>query len=177
MLCLARGRCCAGFLGCFGVEACGLACSRHGEFARNGRNAVESLCGPFFMEVGRQMLGEFPTEPVTSEAHPYSPQVKARKRFRYHLPVQGRTAAVRARRMFLDRRPVQGRVVAVQGQYLQHCSLSRVVSCLLSSVVLRGMPQALVPSFSFVEIWLCKLVKYIYIYKMVCSFVFTRTVV
>ncbi|MQL82489.1 hypothetical protein Taro_014947 [Colocasia esculenta] len=43
-------------------------------------------------------LGEFPTEPVTSEAHPYSPQVKARRRFRYHLPVQGRDAAVLGQR-------------------------------------------------------------------------------
>ncbi|MQL69760.1 hypothetical protein Taro_002088 [Colocasia esculenta] len=44
--------------------------------------------------------GSFPTEPVTSEAHPYPPQV-------------------RARRTFHDRRPVQSRAVAVQGRYLQ----------------------------------------------------------
>ncbi|MQM07832.1 hypothetical protein Taro_040678, partial [Colocasia esculenta] len=43
------------------------------------------------------VLGEFPTEPLTSEAHPYPPQV-------------------RARRTFHDRRPVQSRVVAVQGR-------------------------------------------------------------
>ncbi|MQL92387.1 hypothetical protein Taro_025012 [Colocasia esculenta] len=49
------------------------------------------------------LLGEFPTEPVTSEAHPYSPQARARRRFRYRLPVQGR-------------------VVAVLGQRLQQCS-------------------------------------------------------
>ncbi|MQM09693.1 hypothetical protein Taro_042572 [Colocasia esculenta] len=48
---------------------------------------------------------QFPTEPVTSEAHPYPPQV-------------------RARRTFLDRRPVRSRVVAVQGQYLLLCSSS-----------------------------------------------------
>ncbi|MQM15129.1 hypothetical protein Taro_048064 [Colocasia esculenta] len=48
-------------------------------------------------------LGEFPTEPVTSEAHPYSPQAKAKRRFRYRLPVQGRVAAV-------------------LGQHLQQCS-------------------------------------------------------
>ncbi|MQM12939.1 hypothetical protein Taro_045861 [Colocasia esculenta] len=54
------------------------------------------------------VLGEFPTEPVTSKAHPYPPQV-------------------RARRMFLNLRPVQSRVVAVQGQYLQQCSLSSAV--------------------------------------------------
>ncbi|MQM19289.1 hypothetical protein Taro_052290 [Colocasia esculenta] len=42
----------------------------------------------------RQKLGEFPTEPVTSEAHPYSPQAKVKRKFRYHLPVRGRVAAV-----------------------------------------------------------------------------------
>ncbi|MQL84956.1 hypothetical protein Taro_017463, partial [Colocasia esculenta] len=46
----------------------------------------------------------FPTKPVTREAHPYPPQVKAR-------------------RTFLDRHPVQSRVVAVQGQHLQQCSV------------------------------------------------------
>ncbi|MQL78361.1 hypothetical protein Taro_010799 [Colocasia esculenta] len=108
------------------------------------------------------VLGEFPTEPVTSEAHPYPPQV-------------------RARRTFLGRRPVRSRVIAVQGQHLQQCSVGQhlqqcsVVSCLLLPAVPRGMPQALVLSFSFVEIWLCKFVKYIY--GMVCSFVFSRTVV
>ncbi|MQL78543.1 hypothetical protein Taro_010969 [Colocasia esculenta] len=44
-------------------------------------------------------LGEFPTEPVTSEAHPYSPQARARRRFRYRLPVQGRAAAVLGQRL------------------------------------------------------------------------------
>ncbi|MQM09874.1 hypothetical protein Taro_042754 [Colocasia esculenta] len=44
------------------------------------------------------VLGEFPTEPVTSEAHPYSPQVKVRRRFRYRLPVQSRAAAVLGQR-------------------------------------------------------------------------------
>ncbi|MQL77542.1 hypothetical protein Taro_009968 [Colocasia esculenta] len=39
-------------------------------------------------------LGEFPTEPLTSEAHPYSPQARARRRFRYRLLVQGRAVAV-----------------------------------------------------------------------------------
>ncbi|MQM16496.1 hypothetical protein Taro_049454, partial [Colocasia esculenta] len=47
----------------------------------------------------------FPTEPVTREAHPYPPQVRARRRF-------------------LVRRPVPGRVVAVQGQHLQQSSSS-----------------------------------------------------
>ncbi|MQL77935.1 hypothetical protein Taro_010357 [Colocasia esculenta] len=50
--------------------------------------------------------------------------------------------------MFLGRRPVRSYVIAVQGQHLQQCS---VASCLLLSVVPRGMPQALVLSFSFVE--------------------------
>ncbi|MQL89363.1 hypothetical protein Taro_021932 [Colocasia esculenta] len=63
---------------------------------------------------------------------------------------------VRARRTFLDRRPVQSRAVAVQGRYLQLRSsspssvvLCSLVSCLFSSVVPRGMPQALVLLFSF----------------------------
>ncbi|MQM02721.1 hypothetical protein Taro_035491, partial [Colocasia esculenta] len=42
---------------------------------------------------GCSVLREFPTEPVTSEAHPYSPQVKASRRFLYHLLVQTRVAA------------------------------------------------------------------------------------
>ncbi|MQM20755.1 hypothetical protein Taro_053784, partial [Colocasia esculenta] len=41
--------------------------------------------------------------PVTSEAHPDSPQAKARRRFRYRLPIQGRAAVV-------------------LGQHLQQCS-------------------------------------------------------
>ncbi|MQM11476.1 hypothetical protein Taro_044387 [Colocasia esculenta] len=144
MLSLARGRCCTGFLGCFGVEACGLACSLRGEFAWSERNAVESPCCAFFVEVGsthRVQVGnatcwciEFSSERaisgrsttptvvtspvgcprfsvsqavssglvpvlvlyrrVTSEAHPYSPLVKARRRFRYRLPVQSCAAAV-----------------------------------------------------------------------------------
>ncbi|MQL89018.1 hypothetical protein Taro_021579 [Colocasia esculenta] len=44
---------------------------------------------------GPVLVVRFPTEPVTREAHPLPPQV-------------------RARRTFLDRRPVPGRVVAVQ---------------------------------------------------------------
>ncbi|MQM09408.1 hypothetical protein Taro_042278 [Colocasia esculenta] len=49
--------------------------------------------------------GEFPTEPVTSEAHPYSPQARARRRFLY-------------------RRPVRSHDVAVLAQRLQQCSFS-----------------------------------------------------
>ncbi|MQM23404.1 hypothetical protein Taro_056468 [Colocasia esculenta] len=50
-----------------------------------------------------RFLGEFPTEPVTCEAHPYSQQVKGRRRFRYRLPVQSRVATA-------------------LGQHLQQCS-------------------------------------------------------
>ncbi|MQM16949.1 hypothetical protein Taro_049914 [Colocasia esculenta] len=66
-------------------------------------------------------LGEFPTEPVTSEAHPYSPQARARRRFRYRLPVQGHAAAE------LDQR-------------LQQCSFrSSVVSFLSCTSLPRAM--------------------------------------
>ncbi|MQL94390.1 hypothetical protein Taro_027043 [Colocasia esculenta] len=163
-----QGGCCAGFLGCFGVEACGEACSRRGKLVWSGRNVEGSPYYVFFMEssnpwrgsqirvpacegdgtpcrdrnaTGRPVafrrgtrhvdasrswderaisghrilkftasvlvyglleLGEFPTEPMTSEAYPYSPQAKAR-RFRYRLPVQGRATVV-------------------LGQHLQQCS-------------------------------------------------------
>ncbi|MQL81660.1 hypothetical protein Taro_014126 [Colocasia esculenta] len=50
-------------------------------------------------------VAPFPTEPVTSEAHPYSPQEWARRRFLY-------------------RRPVRSRVIAVLAQRLQQCSFS-----------------------------------------------------
>ncbi|MQM01816.1 hypothetical protein Taro_034578 [Colocasia esculenta] len=40
------------------------------------------------------VLGEFPTEPVTSEAHPYSPQARARRRFLYRHPVRSCDVAV-----------------------------------------------------------------------------------
>ncbi|MQL90019.1 hypothetical protein Taro_022600, partial [Colocasia esculenta] len=39
------------------------------------------------------VLGEFSTEPVTSEAHPYSPQARARRRFVYRRPVRSRDVA------------------------------------------------------------------------------------
>ncbi|MQM11338.1 hypothetical protein Taro_044248 [Colocasia esculenta] len=44
-------------------------------------------------------LGEFPTEPVTREAHRYSPQAKVKRKFRYRLPVQGRVVAVLGQRL------------------------------------------------------------------------------
>ncbi|MQL70250.1 hypothetical protein Taro_002566, partial [Colocasia esculenta] len=44
-------------------------------------------------------VGEFPTEPVTSEAHPYSPQARARRRFLYRRPVRSRDVAVLAQRL------------------------------------------------------------------------------
>ncbi|MQM05259.1 hypothetical protein Taro_038063, partial [Colocasia esculenta] len=53
----------------------------------------------FAFVFGCSVLGEFPTEPVTSEAHPYSPQVWARRRFLYHRPVRSRVAAVLAQRL------------------------------------------------------------------------------
>ncbi|MQL98894.1 hypothetical protein Taro_031611 [Colocasia esculenta] len=45
------------------------------------------------------VLGEFPTEPVTSEAHPYSPQARARRRFLYRRPVRSCDVAVLAQRL------------------------------------------------------------------------------
>ncbi|MQM21198.1 hypothetical protein Taro_054233, partial [Colocasia esculenta] len=45
------------------------------------------------------VLGEFPTEPVTSEAHPYSPQARVRMRFLYRRPVRSRDVAVLAQRL------------------------------------------------------------------------------
>ncbi|MQL98739.1 hypothetical protein Taro_031458 [Colocasia esculenta] len=59
--------------------------------------AISSGLVPFTASVlvyGLLELGEFPTEPVTSEAHPYSPQVKVKRKFHYRLPVQGRVVAV-----------------------------------------------------------------------------------
>ncbi|MQL89988.1 hypothetical protein Taro_022578 [Colocasia esculenta] len=69
----------------------------------------------FVLVYGLLELGEFPTEPVTSEAHPYSPQAKGRRRFRYRLSVLGR-------------------VVAVLGQRLQQCSFrsSRATASLVA---------------------------------------------
>ncbi|MQM12969.1 hypothetical protein Taro_045890 [Colocasia esculenta] len=56
--------------------------------------------------MGLRLCGlQFPTEPVTSEAHPYSPQARARRRFLY-------------------RRPVRSRDVAMLAQRLQQCSFS-----------------------------------------------------
>ncbi|MQL94843.1 hypothetical protein Taro_027500 [Colocasia esculenta] len=45
------------------------------------------------------VLGEFPTEPVTNEDHPYSPQARARMRFLYRRPVRSRDVAVLAQRL------------------------------------------------------------------------------
>ncbi|MQL95240.1 hypothetical protein Taro_027904, partial [Colocasia esculenta] len=42
------------------VEACSLACSRHGELAWSERNAVESLCCVFFVEHRVVIRGEDP---------------------------------------------------------------------------------------------------------------------
>ncbi|MQM00153.1 hypothetical protein Taro_032885 [Colocasia esculenta] len=64
------------------------------------------------------VLGEFPTEPVTGKAHPYSSQARARRRFLY-------------------RRPVRSRDVAVLAQRLQQCSFS-FFSCTLGLQPVRG---------------------------------------
>ncbi|MQM02118.1 hypothetical protein Taro_034880 [Colocasia esculenta] len=71
---------------------------------------------------------EFPTELVTSEAHPYSPQVRARRWFRYL-------------------RPVRSRVAAELGQRLQQSSSFPSVV----PVVHWGMPQACVLSFILLQ--------------------------
>ncbi|MQL92159.1 hypothetical protein Taro_024783 [Colocasia esculenta] len=55
--------------------------------------AISSGLVPFTASIlvyGLLELGEFPTEPVTSEAHPYSPQAKVKRKFRYRLPVRDR---------------------------------------------------------------------------------------
>ncbi|MQM01510.1 hypothetical protein Taro_034270, partial [Colocasia esculenta] len=69
---------------------------------------------------------EFPTEPVTREAHPLPPQVRARRTFLVRRPVQGRIVAVQGQ--YLQQSSFSsGRIVAVQGQYLQQSSSSSVV--------------------------------------------------
>ncbi|MQM17161.1 hypothetical protein Taro_050129 [Colocasia esculenta] len=84
---------------------------------RDGRsrgNAGRSLHSSFFAKHSLllshlclvcSVLGEFPTEPVTSEAHPYSPQARARRRFLY-------------------RHPVRSCDIVVLAQHLQQCSFS-----------------------------------------------------
>ncbi|MQM09555.1 hypothetical protein Taro_042430, partial [Colocasia esculenta] len=100
-----RGRCCAGFLGRFGMEACGLACSRREKLVWSGRNADGSSFYVFFAEVGyydayRGYLSSWvPQVLLTSEAYPYSPQAKVKRKFRYRLPVRGRVAAVLGQRL------------------------------------------------------------------------------
>ncbi|MQM05193.1 hypothetical protein Taro_038000 [Colocasia esculenta] len=58
------------------------------------------------------VLGEFPTEPVTSEAHPYSPQARARRRFLHRRPVRSRDVACVVSLARL--RPVHGRRTRVK---------------------------------------------------------------
>ncbi|MQM02106.1 hypothetical protein Taro_034867 [Colocasia esculenta] len=58
------------------------------------------------------VLGEFPTEPVTSEAHPYSPQARARRRFLYRRPVRSRDVACVVSLARL--RPIRGRRTRVK---------------------------------------------------------------
>ncbi|MQM01567.1 hypothetical protein Taro_034321 [Colocasia esculenta] len=69
----------------------------------------------FAFVFGCSVLGEFPTEPVTSEAHPYSPQVRARRRFLYHRPVRSHVVAMLAQRLQQSRlRPVRRRQTQVK---------------------------------------------------------------
>ncbi|MQM22034.1 hypothetical protein Taro_055081 [Colocasia esculenta] len=58
------------------------------------------------------MLGEFPTEPVTSEAHPYSPQARARRKFLYRRPVRSHDVVCVVSLVRL--RPVHGRQTRVR---------------------------------------------------------------
>ncbi|MQM19268.1 hypothetical protein Taro_052269 [Colocasia esculenta] len=81
------------------------------ESRRSRGNARRSLHNAFF--------AKFPTEPVTSEAHPDSPQASARRRFPYC-------------------RPVRSRDVAVLAQRLQQCSISSSVVLVVPRVC--GIP-------------------------------------
>ncbi|MQL80286.1 hypothetical protein Taro_012732, partial [Colocasia esculenta] len=84
--CSVRGRGCAGFLVDFGVEARGwrvLAAGSSCEVEGTPRDlhTVRSLRSQqmfttSILVYGLLELEEFPTEPMTSEAHPYSPQEK-----------------------------------------------------------------------------------------------------
>ncbi|MQL78792.1 hypothetical protein Taro_011211 [Colocasia esculenta] len=118
MLCSAKGEVLRGFLGDFrrGSLWNGVFSPREARVKRKKRrgiailrvlrggsttpNVVTSLVGCLRFSVSQAVslglvpLREFPTETVTSEAHPYSPQARARRRFCYRLPVQGRAAAV-----------------------------------------------------------------------------------
>ncbi|MQM16146.1 hypothetical protein Taro_049097 [Colocasia esculenta] len=57
-------------------------------------------------------MARFPTKPVTSEAHPYSPQARARRRFLYRHPVRSRDVACVVSLARL--RPVRGRRTRVR---------------------------------------------------------------
>ncbi|MQL91216.1 hypothetical protein Taro_023826, partial [Colocasia esculenta] len=86
------------------------ACPRCRESGRSKGNAGRSLHSLFFAKV------------VTSEAHPYSPQARARRRFLY-------------------RRPVRSRDVAVLAQRLQQCSFS-FFSCTCCTLgLVCGIPR------------------------------------
>ncbi|MQL87170.1 hypothetical protein Taro_019707 [Colocasia esculenta] len=58
-------------------------------------------CSPqlLYLSWFARILGSFPTEPVTCEAHPYSLQVKESRRFLFRLPVRSRIAAVLGRHL------------------------------------------------------------------------------
>ncbi|MQM03965.1 hypothetical protein Taro_036755 [Colocasia esculenta] len=73
-----------------------------------GTCAISSSLRLSYLYLICSVLREFPTEPVTSEVHTYSLQVRARKRFPY-------------------RRPVQSCVAAELGQHLKQSSSSTLV--------------------------------------------------
>ncbi|MQL83967.1 hypothetical protein Taro_016474, partial [Colocasia esculenta] len=73
--------------------------SAAGPFVRGGETESRQMFTASVLVYGLLELGEFPTEPVTSEAHPYSPQARARRRFRYRLPVQGHAVEVFGQRL------------------------------------------------------------------------------
>ncbi|MQL88445.1 hypothetical protein Taro_021007 [Colocasia esculenta] len=123
----------------------------HVEREKQQGNVVSRVLLEFTASVlvyGLLELGEFPTEPVTSEAHPYSPQAKVKRKFRYRLPVRGRVATVLDKRpqqcsFFLQLRRTQIKFVngltglneefrhrrhAEQGVYLSECGKAKVTT-------------------------------------------------
>ncbi|MQM16301.1 hypothetical protein Taro_049256 [Colocasia esculenta] len=62
--------------------------------SRGPRPRSPEVPGMGLRSCGPQMLGEFPTEPVTSEAHPYPPQERARRTFLYRRPVRSCVVAM-----------------------------------------------------------------------------------
>ncbi|MQM11086.1 hypothetical protein Taro_043989 [Colocasia esculenta] len=82
-----------------------LAFGQNSKTCRNHEHLIPLYVVDAYRGYLSSWVPQFPTKPVTSEAHPYSPQVRARRRFIYL-------------------RPVRSRVVAVLAQRLQQCSFS-----------------------------------------------------